>query len=132
MFASSSPVRTRASIPYSSRTRETNAGPLDASRVALVRTPTTRWASSCEIFVRYSSSAAVTRAIASSASAPVPSTPWPSRVMIDWRSSSSTWAPATSAIRSRVEFVPMSTTATRMAGRTVSGGRVTDVTVGVQ
>jgi hypothetical protein len=56
-----------------------------------------------------------TRSIASSPSAPVASTPSPSRVTIERRSSSSTRRRRlASATSRRVEFVPMSTTATRV------------------
>ena len=56
--------------------------------------------------------AAQTSSIASAASWPEVSTPRPSRVTVERRSSSRTRPSTTSATSSRVEFVPMSTTAT--------------------
>ncbi len=118
--ASSSPEIVRASKPKSSRTRSRNAAPFSASRTALVRTATVCSAPASSIASRYSDSTATTRSTASSASRPVASTSWPSRVTVERRSSSVSSPPpspssSTSATSSRVEFVPMSTTATRTA-----------------
>src|SRR3954468_10943553 len=63
----------------------------------------------------YSPTVRQTSSIASGASCREVSTPRPSRVTVEWRSSCETRPSATSATRSRVEFVPMSTTATRIA-----------------
>src|SRR5215218_6487097 len=111
--ASSSPEIVRASTPYVSRRWSRNAAPFSASRTALVATATMRSAPSRSITRRYSAIAAATRSIASSASRPVRSTPWP-RVVIVVRRSSSTTSPSSlrSATSSRVVFVPMSMTAT--------------------
>ena len=64
---------------------------------------------------RSSPSTAKTRSRGASPSAPVASTPSPRRVTIERRSTSVTRSSSTSAISSRVEFVPMSTTATRVS-----------------
>src|SRR5215218_3473115 len=69
----------------------------------------------------YSPTALATSSIASVASCCVVSTPRPSRVTVERRSISSTRPSSTSATRRRVEFVPMSTTATRMGGAQPSG-----------
>ena len=69
-----------------------------------------------------------TSSIASAESWPEVSTPRPSRVTVERRSISRTRPSTTSATSSRVEFVPMSTTATRKAphprGRSVGLARV--------
>src|SRR5215213_3192364 len=111
--ASSSPEIVRASTPYVSRRWSRNAAPFSASRMALVATATMRSAPSRSITRRYSAIAAATRPIASSASRPVRSTPWP-RVVMVVRLSSSTTPPSASrsATSRRVVFVPMSMTAT--------------------
>jgi hypothetical protein len=87
---------------------------LDASRTAEVITAVRTSAPCCSIASAYWSSAANTRACGWSPSAPVASTPSPSRVTIDSRCSSLRPSPPTSATSSRVELVPMSTTATRV------------------
>jgi hypothetical protein len=85
---------------------------LAASRTAEVMTAVRTPAS--EIASEYPSSAANTRACGSSPSRPVASTPSPRRVTIDSRRSSRSSPSLTSATSSRVELVPMSTTATRV------------------
>ena len=117
--ASSSPLSTRASSPKLARARASaNSAPLEASRTAEVSTA--RFASQrcSSIAARYSRQHAPGRA------RPPPGRACrsrrrrrPRRVTCERRTSSSTVpAPAsTSAISSRVEFVPMSTTATRTA-----------------
>src|SRR5215218_1601183 len=65
----------------------------------------------------YSPTASATSSIASVASCCVVSTPRPRRVTVERRSCSVTRPLSTSATRRRVEFVPMSTTATRTAAQ---------------
>ena len=80
--ASSSPSIVRASRPWRSRTAVVNAAPLPASRTALVSTATFVTAPSSSMIARYSRRTAWTRSIASWASSPDASTPWPSRVTV--------------------------------------------------
>ena len=75
-----------------------------------------RVSSSC----RYSERQLRTRAIGTGRSRRRSSTPSPSRVIVSRRVTSSSRSPSTSATRSRVEFVPRSTAATRVIG---SAGR---------
>ena len=95
-------------------TSSANSPPLAASRTALVSTASPARRRDRRSACRYSSSVANTRSIASSPRRPSASTPAPSRVTVVRRSSSSVTRPSSiSATSSRVEFVPMSTTATR-------------------
>ena len=91
--------------------------------MSTARLATQSWESISE---RYSESVANTRSTAAAESDPEASTPSPSRVTVERRTSSET-PPAgeTSATSSRVELVPMSTTATRVMGgdaRWIRGG----------
>ena len=108
--ASSSPLSVRAGKPSTSRTRAANSAPFAASRTAEVITAAPRASPICS---RKRASTSSTRCCGSSPSRPVRSTPSPSRVTIDSRASSR----VPSAISRRVEFVPMSTAATRLIPR---------------
>ena len=123
--ASSSPEITRAWRASScARTRARKASPLAASRTALVSTATARSAPPASMTARYSASVASTRSIAASSRTPVRSRRSPSRVTLVRRSSSiSLPSRATSATSRRVEFVPMSTTATRMCAALTPAAR---------
>ena len=113
------PLSTRASSPKSSRTRAANSAPLEASRTAEVSTAmlrSQRWL--VDLRAVLAQRARRPARTASSESAPLASTPAPetrhlraSHELLDGTAS----AGSTSAISSRVEFVPMSTTATRTA-----------------
>ena len=71
----------------------------------------------------YSPTVRQTSSIASAASWREVSTPRPNRVTVERRSTSETRPSATSATKSRVEFVPMSTTATRITSPRASYGQ---------
>ena len=117
--ASWSPEITSGSTPRMSSTPRTNSSRFSASREAEVATKRTRSAPCSLMTAAYSRQAAKVRSSASGASRPVRSTPWPSRTMVIRRSSStsSPVAGSASATRSRMEFVPQSTAATRVTGR---------------
>jgi hypothetical protein len=84
-----------------------------ASRTALVASTATSSGSKGSYAAMYSPTVFATSSIASVARWWVVSTPRPSRVTVERRSSSFTLPSSTSATTRRVEFVPMSTTATR-------------------
>jgi hypothetical protein len=84
-----------------------------ASRTALVASTEIESGSSASYSAMYSPTASPTSSIASVASWCVVSTPRPSRVTVERRSISVTRPSSTSATSRRVEFVPISTTATR-------------------
>src|SRR5919108_5583966 len=119
--ASCSPVRVFASRPKRSRTTAANSAPLAASRTAEVITAALASQRCSRIWAAYRSRVANTRRCGSSPSRPVASTPSPRRVTVDSRTRSSIAEPSTPAISSRVELVPMSTTATRTAASDAIG-----------
>ena len=112
--ASRSPSITSGSIPTRSRTARRNSSRLAASRTADVAPIRIR--SACRARARLANRAIVSlaRSIAAGSSAPVSSTPWPSRVITMSRASSMGPTPGRGSRTSRrVEFVPWSIAAIR-------------------
>ena len=119
---SSAPERISASTPVILDAAAKKAGPFAASRAAEVAANRPCSTPAASMRARYSPSTAKHRSTASSASRPVASTPWPSRVI---RISRTTVEPWESMMRSRVELVPQS-----MAQRTPEVTRLTLPRVG--
>ena len=113
--ASSSPEITSGRTPKRSKTPSIKRSRLVASRVALVAQKRIFSTPRLAISAAYKSTAASVRVIASGWNCPVLSTPWPRRTTSISLVTSRKVSPSISAISKRMEFVPQSIAATRMA-----------------